>query len=49
LEELNDMKQLLQMVVTDATLGKDRLKGKITSKDIRKLVDTWLEEQAWDL
>lgn len=43
------MKQLLQMVVTDATLGKDRLKGKITSRDIRQFVDTWLAEQDWDL
>lgn len=49
MENLDDLKQLLQMIITDATLGKDRLKGKFGSTDIRNFVDNWLKTQNWDL
>lgn len=48
-ENLDDLKLMLQMIITDATLGKDRLKGRFTTNDIRTFVDKWLESQNWDL
>jgi hypothetical protein len=49
MENIDDLKLLMQKIITDALFSKDRLKGKFMTKDIREFVDNWFESQDWEL